>query len=199
MTPAEQFFAEHGTDIVAYDGQTGLFTYRENPPSFLFSSERIRKIWLTQFAGKCAGGRTGGGYLCLRFARRTVRAHGYALFLHLGRWPVIVDHINGDPSDNRILNLREADESINRRNQRLRSDNTSGHPGIVYHSASRRWVAQICVRGRRKHLGTFHTKEAAVAARMKAQQEMGFGPNHGAPRGGRSFSTASPAAFGGIG
>lgn len=49
----------------------------------------------------------------------------------------------------------------------LRSDNTSGCPGVSYapQRGARPWVATCSINGKRKHLGGFATKEEAMTAR----------------------------------
>jgi hypothetical protein len=73
-----------------------------------------------------------------------------------------VDHINGDPSDNRPCNLRLCTQGQNMLNARLRSDNTSGIKGISYDPSSKTkpWRSYV----RNKRLGRFATREEAVQA-----------------------------------
>jgi hypothetical protein len=83
-----------------------------------------------------------------------------------GVWPAdVIDHINGNPLDNRIENLREATQAQNLGNCKKRVDNTSGHKGVatVWNGS---WRATI--RGR--HLGTFATKEQAQTAYANAAE-----------------------------
>jgi hypothetical protein len=55
-----------------------------------------------------------------------------------GKWPAAgIDHINGNKSDNRWLNLREATQSQNMTNTGNRADNSSGYKGVCWHKASR--------------------------------------------------------------
>ena len=62
--------------------------------------------------------------------------------------PRRVDHINGDPLDNRQINLRICTHTENMQNQRLPKNNTSGFKGVSAWKG--RWMAQIMARG--KHL-----------------------------------------------
>ena len=84
-----------------------------------------------------------------------------------------VDHINGDPSDNRKCNLRVCTHSENLKNQKLHEDNTSGYSGVNWDKNKRRWVAEIIVDGKRIRK-RFKTKEEAIAKR-KEWEELYFG------------------------
>lgn len=82
-----------------------------------------------------------------------------------------IDHINGKPNDNRIENLRVVTHEENMKNVKLPSNNTSGHKGVYYNKLERKWKAMIRKNKKQIHLGTFDTKEEAVEARRKAENE----------------------------
>ena len=68
---------------------------------------------------------------------------------------------------------------INLRNQKLRSNNSSGVCGVCWDKVSNKWRAAIFVKYESKHLGLFEDKEDAIAARKQAEFAYGFHPNHG--------------------
>ena len=74
--------------------------------------------------------------------------------------------MNGARSDNRIANLREADQTQNNANMRRTSRNTSGFKGVSKIDAG--WGAWIKVKGKSKNLGTFKSAETAHAAYVSA-------------------------------
>jgi len=74
-----------------------------------------------------------------------------------------VDHINGDPLDNRIYNLRLVNRSQNMMNR-------AGTTGVWYSKQKKKWVAEIIVKGIKKHLGLFKDKQDAVAVRNNAEK-----------------------------
>lgn len=117
------------------------------------------------------------GYLRTNRGGRFFFAHRVAWKLVHDSDPEHIDHINGDKSDNRIVNLRSVDQQTNNRNMRVSRSNKSGHPG-VYFSANR-WRARIKVNRRYIALGAFLDRGAAVSARKAAEQQYGFHPNHG--------------------
>lgn len=79
---------------------------------------------------------------------------------------MVVDHINGDPSDNRRENLRVCSQEENLRNRACAKHNKLGIKGVFVHRG--RYRAQISVNGLRIHLGDFDTPELAQAAYVSA-------------------------------
>ncbi len=76
-----------------------------------------------------------------RFGDVRYLVHRLAWFLTYGRWPAeMIDHINGDPFDNRLENIREATHSQNARNRRSPGvRNTSGYLGVSKHGSNWKW------------------------------------------------------------
>ncbi|KEO02311.1 AP2 domain protein [Escherichia coli 1-392-07_S4_C1] len=60
----------------------------------------------------------------------------------------------------------------------MRKDNKSGYIGVIWHKASRKWMAYVQVNKKRKHLGLFDSIDEAVAARRQAEKENNYHPNH---------------------
>ncbi len=75
-----------------------------------------------------------------------------------------IDHRDGDGLNNRRANLREATETQNLANSRPRDGGTSGFKGVYWSKQRQYWVAQVGVNGQKRHLGIFHSEEAAARA-----------------------------------
>jgi len=89
-----------------------------------------------------------------------------------------MDHVNHNRADNRLANLRCVTPVENYRNTSARR-NASGHRGVVWSSRKGMWRAYITTRGKRSWLGMHRNIEDAIAARLAAEVELGFHPNHG--------------------
>lgn len=148
--------------LLHYDPETGVFTWRVR------MSDRIR-------AGQVAGClSTQGQNILVRVHGKLYQAHRLAwLYVH-GRFPPEgLDHINGVRNDNRITNLRLADQSENLQNRRKPpSNNTSGFLGVGFHKRSNRWRAYIKINYKYLHLGTFSCPKKAHQAYVKAKREL---------------------------
>lgn len=83
---------------------------------------------------------------------------------------VEVDHINGNPLDNRLSNLRLCDRKQNARNRPRKATSPFKYKGITAGPDGRRrgYCAAICVNRVRHYLGQFPTQEAAAIAYDKA-------------------------------
>ena len=81
----------------------------------------------------------------------------------------VVDHINGDRSDNRRNNLRITTQDKNCINKDLQSNNTSGVAGVSWDKERNKWAPEIAIKGRKCHLGRYQKFEDAVYARYIAE------------------------------
>lgn len=107
--------------------------------------------------------------------------HRIVWLMKTGEWPIEIDHINGDASDNRWENLREVNHIENHRNRPINKNNTSGIIGVSQ-TCDGKWAAQITVNGKNKSLYCGRSLEKAVAARDAANHKYGFHKNHGERR-----------------
>lgn len=108
---------------------------------------------------------------------RHIRAHRVIWKMIHGSEPMEIDHVNGDRTDNRITNLREASRSQNQRNRAFGSISKSGTAGVYWRESTRRFHVVIC----KKYVGVYRTLDDAVAARKAAEKRLGFEPRHGTP------------------
>ena len=112
-----------------YDPDTGVFRWLPRDPPPVAS-------WNSRYAGKVAGrlnapklGRP--AYRKIRLHDREYKAHRLAWVYMTGRWPrEDIDHVDGDPLNNRFGNLREASRGQNLRNARCHSDAAVGLKGV---------------------------------------------------------------------
>ena len=85
---------------------------------------------------------------------------------------LVVDHINQNPLDNRLCNLRWATLSENGMNTKLWSTNTSGTKGVQFIPSRNRYLALIQWNGTKHNLGYFKTLQEAIDARKAAEQRL---------------------------
>lgn len=114
-------------------------------------------------AGTKAGTIAGNGYAQLSIGGKRYWSHRVAWLYMTGEWPPdFIDHIDGNPLNNRWANLRKATAAQNLANSKLRCTNTSGHRGIRLRDG--KWQARITIDNRELSLGLFAEKEDAIAA-----------------------------------
>jgi len=152
-----------------------LFTYCDGVLRWRVS--RSNRTRVGSAAGYC---RSDNGRCVINVDGKLMFAHRLIFLFHHGWLPDEIDHIDTDPTNNRIENLRSATRAQNQWNARKRKDNTSGVKGVSWYAPTKRWTAQIRVNGQRKRLGYFSTIDAAAAAIAAAQRDShGEFANHG--------------------
>lgn len=142
-----------------------LFRYDPNTGDIFWIASGKGKI-----KKKAAGTQELSGYKGIVVNGKRIRAHIIAWALYHNKWPDDqLDHINGVKSDNRIANLREATNSQNGKNLKIKSNNTSGTTGVGYDKINDKWRATIKVDGKQKNLGRYLNIEDAIFVRKQAE------------------------------
>lgn len=110
------------------------------------------------------------GYIYSKFMENKISKIVYIHRLVLGvKDKRIVDHINGNPLDNRKCNLRIVSRLENVWNHKEFITNTSGFTGIKKNKKGKEWSAFIGYKNKYIHLGSFDNKQDAINARKTAE------------------------------
>lgn len=114
---------------------------------------------------------TPGGFYACRNARR-VNGKQVPIMMHSLLCPIPagmeVDHVDGNPLNNRRNNLRACTRSQNQFNKGRNKNNTSGYKGVSSVQKTGRWRARINVDGKAIYLGSYETKKSAARAYNEA-------------------------------
>lgn len=122
----------------------------------------------------------GRPYRHLQILGHSYMSHRIIYLIEHNKWPIgEIDHIDGDTTNNRHTNLREATPITNRRNQKRHSRNTTGHTGVHKRKSNGKYEVSIGDKGKLVYIGVFTTYEEAVAARLKAERKLKYDPSHG--------------------
>lgn len=155
--------AQRLRELVKYDPSTGVFT-------------RLLRTRGRKSKSGAAGRTRGDGYVTLRIDGPEYLAHRLAFLFMNGSWPNgDVDHIDGDPSNNRFANLRIVERSVNMQNiRKAHKDTRSGLLG-VYSNRPNLWYSMIFAGGKQVYLGLFSSPESAHEAYLEAKRKMHSG------------------------
>lgn len=102
--------------------------------------------------------------------------HQIVWLLHNEALPESIDHIDRNPKNNRIENLRPATQSQQNVNRDCISTNTSGFRGVSFRKGikDKKWRASCNINGKVVHIGYFRTsEEAAIAYDAKVKEHYG--------------------------
>jgi len=110
--------------------------------------------------------REGTGYIMSRSTGKAVKLHRLIMDAKQGDF---VDHIDGDPLNNTLANLRRCTKQQNEFNQKIRVDNKTGFRGVSYNPMCGKYRACVCINGKQIHLGLYESpRDAAKAYNAKA-------------------------------
>ena len=151
-----------------YNPETGKLYWKMQSPDI-----GENRTFNKRFAGKEAG-YLNNGYVVINLFQIKYRAHRLAWLLSYGSFPsMIMDHINGIRSDNRLANLREVNAFQSTQNRGRKSGSASGFKGVSRGGGtSKKWVARITHNGQDLNLGAFETKEEARSVYIDAAKRL---------------------------
>ena len=129
--------------------------------------------WVNDGDLKRLNSKSGGGYYYLKVSGKMKNWHRIVYEHFNGPIPkgLQVDHFNNIKTDNRISNLQLLSGPDNTRSRLKHKNNTSGHPGVIFKKANKKWQAQIKINGKQKYLGIFDDKLEAAEAYLKAKMK----------------------------
>lgn len=146
-------------------------------------SVKAVKRWNTVNAGQEAGyiftTTSGTKVSQVRVLGKLYYTHRLIYKLVTGNEPELIDHINGNPLDNRIENLRSVSNQENSKNAKRSKHNTSGVTGVSWSKSAKKWEAYIWKDCKKINLGVYSCLEEAKRVRLAAQEELEYHENHG--------------------
>jgi hypothetical protein len=144
-------------EVLNYNPETGVFTRRLHGGG--------------KQAGSITGSKSSDGRINISIDNINYIAHRLVwLYVHGYMSPMDIDHINGDPSNNQLANLREVSHQINLQNRKGPTRvNGLGVMGVIRNKD--RFGAQIKVDGKRVWLGTYDTPELAHSVYLQARRK----------------------------
>ena len=152
-------------DVPNYE-EDYMVSSRGRVKSMKLNKERILKPGLSN------------SYLQLRLCRegkiKTFTVHKLVAMAFLGHVPcgfkLVVDHIDGNRTNNNLSNLQIITNRENTSNNK--KGGSSKYVGVSLHKPSDKWISRIQINDKQKHLGTFKTEIEAHNAYQEALKNL---------------------------
>jgi hypothetical protein len=143
-----------------------LFDYKDG---FLYWKQRVANCIQI---GQIAGCLDTNGYYKIRINKKMYGTHRIIFAWHHGFFPKQIDHIDRNPANNKIENLREASPAENMWNVAKNIRNTSGFRNVIYRKERKTWTCRFKINGKHICKGSFKTAEEASLFAEKLRKEL---------------------------
>lgn len=176
-------------ECFTYNPESGLLLWNTRPLTH-FKCGHGCKSFNAKLANHEAGSEqthhvTGKTYRSVELKGVRYMTHQLISMIVNGYFVAQVDHINGDGTDNRLLNLRFVNKAVNARNQKQRCDNTTGVTGVSFNLNEKghmKYRSRIYNNSNRREIKRFYSLFEAVCWRKSKEIEYGYHKNHGEVR-----------------
>jgi hypothetical protein len=145
-----------------------------------FTYKDGKLLWKTPISNKGVIGEEAGcvatiGYRLIGINGKRIWAHRLVWLYHYGFMPENgIDHIDQNPLNNRIENLREVSKQCNMVNSPTSRANKSGVKGVSWYKRDGSWAVQMSVNGKADYIGRYKDFTEAVAVRLACEQCVGW-------------------------
>ena len=155
-------YYERARELLNYDSVTGVFT------KFVKKRNAYEEV----------GAVSNNGYrqisITINGKGRLLLGHRLAWFIYYSELPNMIDHKDGNKTNNSISNIRPCTNQENSFNTGKRIDNKSGFKGVTWYKINKKWIASIKHNRKKIHLGCFDCpKEASKVYENKAKELFG--------------------------
>lgn len=156
-----------------YDRLHELFEYKDG---WLFRKVPVRGAP----AGKRVGNKQSNGYLHIIVDGKKLLAHRAIFLFFNGYLPEIVDHIDGDKTNNSLENLRAATREESNHNRGLHKNSLSRSKNVRWMEDCKKWMVTLRKNKRSFYFGVFKDLELAELVAYEAREKYhGQFANHG--------------------
>jgi hypothetical protein len=117
---------------------------------------------------------TNAGYIlaCVKGSKpkKYILLHRFVIFVMTGKWPEkgqVVDHIDHDPLNNSMENLRVVTRSGNQRNMTKQEGASSKFQGVFWNKRDQKWFAKatVMIDGKKCHIKSSYTDDEIIAGK----------------------------------
>lgn len=141
-----------------------IYEYRDGNLYFKKRMGQVGQI------GKKVGCLNNKGYYATTINNTPYLIHRLIFMMFYGYFPKEIDHKNCIKTDNRIENLRPANNQ-NQHNCKIRKDNKSGAKGVYWFKQLNKWKVDVRINGKRKYIGVFEDFELAELVAQEARDK----------------------------
>lgn len=150
-------------DLFHYDKEDGNLVWRSNG----YNNRPLK--------GKIAGRVSKSGRRQVKINNKLYYNHRVVWLYHYGYLPEgCIDHVDRNPLNNRLENLREVSTMCNVRNSTLKKKGLSSVRGVHWAKRHNKWAASIKVNTITTHFGFYDDFVEAVAHRLAAEQSLNW-------------------------
>lgn len=169
-------------ELLDYNSDTGILTWKVRDEKYFSETNnpyRQKERWNNRYAGKEAySSIDANGYKVGSILGIHCKAHSIIWLWSKGEWPKIIDHIDGNKTNNKLENIRSVSVQQNSRNRKKPISNSSGVIGVT--KFGKRWRVRIKDnKGKMIDLGIVENISEGKILRKKAEEKYGYHENHG--------------------
>ena len=152
----------------------------------MITQQRLHELFdyddgdLVRRSGRKGGSVNKQGYKVICVDYKIYKAHRLIFLYHNDYLPEQIDHADGNKLNNKIENLRAADNSKNGMNRGMMCNNTSGAKNVFWDKSHKKWRVAIRFGATLQSFGRFVDFELAeLVATMAREKYHGVFANHG--------------------